>query len=301
MNLQPIQLSPAMREFLTLRAGAGGSDNVVCSTILGRAVDRDNLDAQDYFDIRDSDGAGRISYTTRNRLLKAGIAPHNDEVYHPGGHRIIARAGTVAQRLSGIRDGDAIGAFSAAVTGYFHPGTLPRIVDGDAIPFWYSSKNHCLCLGANHHWKGGIASSCMSNERNPKVRFAFYVDHAKMAIALCKDCGLLRTRCIIWPDADGGGAFDRIYGENPEGLRSFLRESGYLPYGGNGGKVKLPEGADPLKRYASYPALDSLRAYCKTCHTLFVSGYGYEGCAKENHEFYYASYSGGFKRGGGSW
>lgn len=261
--MNPIVLSEPFAGFLRMRDTAEGPDAAIARAFLDAEIDVGDPDAHDFFDIREHEGRGRISYSTRDRLVRAQIDPENvARVFKHAGHRIHGRPGAVAQRVTGVEGGHALDVFSTAVSVHFAPEEKVQYARGDRITYWYNGTHHCNCHKGGH-W-GRPASSCMSSPSlGQHGTFRLYEERAELAVLLCRVCGLLRARCLVWTLHDGTRRHDRLYGAvaDAEVLRGFLARDAIRPLR-QGDVIPLHK-----TRTDKLPSLDTVTLYCTRCDT----------------------------------
>lgn len=273
-----VSMSDQLRGFLRDRVVARREDADIAYRFLSAHIDSEDGEAHNYFDIRDADGAARLSYTTERALEKARLKHPALTPFDIGSHRTLARASSVAQRITGVTNGRALDVFSSAVLASLKGTPEIEVVRGADIGRLYREDAHCRCVPL-----GELAQSCMRYHYTDD-RFALYADNAALAVLRCAGCGGVQGRALLWTDTKGRQFIDRIYasGVRAEQFVAWAASHQYtqLWHGHHGaGRVGVVTVPAPYKPYEAAPYLDSLYFWCRTCGTL-----SNRECVKDRHD-----------------
>lgn len=253
MNQDLVSLSTQFFTFLSERERRGGIDSEIAAKFRNHRMNRhtDN----DYYDILLNEGRAMITYlpAARYERLDGDANP-----FTARNLRMSGRAGTVAQRVTGITDGRALAEFTEALAGFLsraetsHETLLYR--GGDIVDI-YDSDSLCEC--------GEPFYSCMTDAGS--WRLALYMENAEIAVVRCGECGGVRARSIVWKGDDGIRWYDRVYAystKDRELLTNALEGRGIHeinPY------AELIVETD--SSYENVPYLDSVE-YCYYCGVI---------------------------------
>lgn len=253
-------LSQGFRSFLETRFVANSADHAIAVAWLSYVP---KPDGDNYFDAVEYLGTMRISYSTPRKLQNR----IGDAIFARGGHRVVGRVGSIAQRITGVTNGHALDTFAQALTAHFTPLDNSRfeVLSGDAIPEHYRPSEYCRCSMTSGYY-GGPALSCATTQDNvDQGRFAIYAQTAEFLIVKCKTCDKIEGRTIIWTDFEKRGRFyDELYGSTSriQEMQTYLGLNQILPVSEHNIVVAYNP---PI---AEWPQLDSMRYHCRTCCTI---------------------------------
>jgi hypothetical protein len=233
-------------------------------------------DAIIFLDIkRDDEGRSRITYTTPRRVK---TAPH--EPFAPKGHRISAKPGSIAQRLSNRTDGRELDFFVAQLTGFLAPQPNVELWPGSRVHEAYQTQNNCKCGS-----RTSLHSSCR-RDATPAT-LAFHIATGEILVTLCLDCQKVRSRTMIWTDFYTGlKAADRTFGGDADRtlVNAFVRDIGGFVRSDIQGSYGVPLPGVVFNAiahgfqihsatdYDYLPAYDTMKPLCSV-HNIFGVGH----------------------------